>query len=488
MQLPDDVLGRPVQEAARLFALAFLEEAQAAAPRLTQGDDPEALHDLRVGLRRLKSALRAYRPYLRGALKKSLLRELRDLTDATGAGRDAEVLLAWVEAQRDGLLPREHSGLRWLVASLEHRRGEGYARVYGDVAPRFAVLAPKLRVGLEMYSVPMRLGEKRGVRTLAVALAELVLAHADELAKKLAQARTVNDEDAGHGARIATKRLRYLLEPVHHLVPGADGLLRDLKALQDVFGELHDLYVLAHELGDAASCAAAERARRLHDLALAGDPGGKSTRRAVREDERHGLIALATRVQVRRETLFRSVKRRFLGARAAALIDAAREVARELTAHAHRGQEIERKYLLSEVPPEVVAAPSKQLVQGYLPGERLIERLRKVVAADGTVTCFRTVKLGAGLVRVEVEEETPEELFRKLWPMTRGRRVSKRRHYLQEGERTWEIDVFLDRTLVLAELELGSAEEQVTLPAWLAPYVVREVTDEPEYVNARLAK
>ena len=44
----------------------------AAAPRLSAGDDPEALHDLRVGLRRLRSTLRAYRPYLRGALKKTL--------------------------------------------------------------------------------------------------------------------------------------------------------------------------------------------------------------------------------------------------------------------------------------------------------------------------------------------------------------------------------------------------------------------------------
>jgi len=488
MLIPDDVLARPVEEAARLFALAFLDEATAAAPRLSDGDDPEALHDFRVGLRRLRSALRAYRPALRGALKKSLAKELRALAAATGGGRDAEVLLAWVETQRDSLLPRERSGLSWLAASLERRRDDGYAAVQLDVAPRFAVLERKLRGALEVYHVPMRLGEKRSVRTLAVELAALVRHHADDLGAKLADVHATTDEEAGHEARIASKRLRYLLEPVRDRVPGAKELLRALKELQDLFGELHDLQVLAREIGDATSRAAAERARRLHDLALSENDGGASTRRAARDDERHGLITLATRVKARIDQLFLAANRRFLGVHTAALLDAGAEIARALEMHASAGQEIERKYLLSDVPPEAAAAPSKQVAQGYLPGEKLIERVRKVVHADGTVKCFRTVKLGAGLVRVEVEEEAPLELFKKLWPLTKGKRVSKRRHLVAAGERTWEIDVFVDRPLVLAEIELASAEEAVVIPDWLAPFVVREVTDESEYVNARLAK
>lgn len=488
MRIPDDVLARPVEEAARLFALACLDEATAAAPRLVDAADVEALHDFRVGLRRLRSTLRAYRPYLQGALKKALANELRELAAATGGGRDAEVLLAWVETQRGDVAPRERSGVDWLVLSLERRRDAGYATVHDDVAPRFDSLAAKLRASLETYSVPMRLGGVHSVRTLAVALAELVRAHTADLGKRLSEVREVTDEEAGHEARIASKRLRYLIEPVRDLVPGAKELIRDLKELQDVFGELHDLQVLARDIGDASSRAAAERARRLHDLALAGDPDGANTRRALRVEERHGLIALATRAKARIEALFRLAKRRFLGARGELLMSAARDLASALDGHGSAGKEIERKYLLSAVPPEAATAPSKRIMQGYLPGEKLIERVRKSIAPDGAVTCFRTVKLGAGLVRVEVEEETPEPLFRKLWPLTKGRRVSKRRHLVRVGERTWEIDVFLDRGLVLAEIELASAEEEVVIPLWLAPYVVREVTDESEYVNARLAK
>jgi CHAD domain-containing protein/CYTH domain-containing protein len=486
--IPDDVLARPVEEAARLFALAFLDEACAAAPRLADATDTEALHDFRVALRRLRSALRAYQPWLRGGVKKSLARELRALAAATGGGRDAEVLLAWVEAQSEHIAPRERTGVAWLTGALERRRDEGYAAVRGDVAPRFAAFEAQLRAGLEVYSVSMRLGERRSVRTLAAALAGLVREHAADLGEKLAQVASLADEEPAHDARISSKRLRYLLDPLRDKLPGARELLRELKELQDALGELHDLQVLAREIGDAAAHAAAERARRLHDLALEGDPDGTRTRRTLRDDERHGLLALATRVRARIAELFHAAEQRWLGPRSGGLVAAAGDVARALDAHASAGQEIERKYLLTGLPPEAAAAPAKVIEQGYLPGQKLIERVRRVVGPDGAVKCFRTVKAGAGLVRVEIEEETPLELFRKLWPLTRGKRVKKRRHMVVEGAHTWEIDVFLDRTLFLAEIELASAEEVVEVPAWLAPYVVREVTTESGLVNARLAK
>jgi CYTH domain-containing protein len=48
--------------------------------------------------------------------------------------------------------------------------------------------------------------------------------------------------------------------------------------------------------------------------------------------------------------------------------------------------------------------------------------------------------------------------------------------------------VFLDRTLVLAELEVEQVDEVVDLPQWLLDVLVAEVTDDPSYSNARLAQ
>jgi CYTH domain-containing protein len=116
-----------------------------------------------------------------------------------------------------------------------------------------------------------------------------------------------------------------------------------------------------------------------------------------------------------------------------------------------------------------------------------VERLRAVKAGEQE-TYYRTVKVGSGLVRTELEEETSDAVFRKMWPLTTGKRLTKRRHRVPNGELTWEIDEFTDRRLVLAEVELPEAGTEVEIPGWLQPYVEREVTGEVEFLNSTLAK
>jgi CYTH domain-containing protein len=58
---------------------------------------------------------------------------------------------------------------------------------------------------------------------------------------------------------------------------------------------------------------------------------------------------------------------------------------------------------------------------------------------------------------------------------------------MAEGELTWEIDEFLDRDLVLAEVELPGPGTGVPIPGWLQPYMDREVTEDWAYTNFRLA-
>jgi adenylate cyclase len=97
--------------------------------------------------------------------------------------------------------------------------------------------------------------------------------------------------------------------------------------------------------------------------------------------------------------------------------------------------------------------------------------------------------MGAGIQRIEIEEEAPEEFFQAVWPLTVGRRVHKRRYLVDDSGLVWEIDEFLDRpSLWLAELELTHADQKVTIPEWLAPFLEREVTDDPSYTNRALAK
>jgi len=151
-------------------------------------------------------------------------------------------------------------------------------------------------------------------------------------------------------------------------------------------------------------------------------------------------------------------------------------------------REIERKYLLRELPARVAGAPALEIDQGYLPGERINERVRRTRGSDG-VRYFRTIKAGSGIERSELEEETSELFFTTVWPLTRGCRVRKRRYLVDDNGVMWEIDEFLDREgLWLAEIELECADDVVVPPDWLRAAIEREVTEDPSYTNHALAR
>ena len=114
---------RPVEVPARLRAFGLLEGAAGASKRLRGDDDPEALHDLRVGLRRLRSTLRAYRSHLKGSVSKKLRKKLKALAGATSPARDTEVQLTWLDPQVEGLSEPQRTGGRWLIEHLSGRGG-----------------------------------------------------------------------------------------------------------------------------------------------------------------------------------------------------------------------------------------------------------------------------------------------------------------------------------------------------------------------------
>jgi CYTH domain-containing protein len=145
--------------------------------------------------------------------------------------------------------------------------------------------------------------------------------------------------------------------------------------------------------------------------------------------------------------------------------------------------EIERKFVLDEVPSAQLQGTGRRAIeQGYVDDAAEL-RLRRV---DGR--CVLTVKTGDGLVRGEVEREIDEDLFTALWALTEGRRLTKTRHEvpLDDGL-VAEVDVYDGALtgLVVAEVELDSldAAERFSPPAWLG----REVTGDKRWSNRSLA-
>jgi len=144
--------------------------------------------------------------------------------------------------------------------------------------------------------------------------------------------------------------------------------------------------------------------------------------------------------------------------------------------------EIERKFLVEELPAGISIETEEEIAQGYLTvGEDQV-RLRR--RGDHHLI---TVKRGRGLAREEVEVPLPRESFDELWPLTEGRRLRKTRRTTPVGGGTAEIDVYhppLDG-LVTVEIEFPDADAARAFapPPWFG----RELTDDERYSNERLA-
>ena len=157
--------------------------------------------------------------------------------------------------------------------------------------------------------------------------------------------------------------------------------------------------------------------------------------------------------------------------------------------------EIERKYHLQRVPAILFGRRGQHLRQGYLSADSndardaVFGRVRATGQPDGSESYTHTVKSGTGLVREERERSLTREEFEELWPQTTGRRIEKHRHRIAAAcvGLVWQVDIFVDRPLVLAEIELTHAEQPVSWPRWLRQVGAREVTDDERFTNAAIA-
>jgi len=156
--------------------------------------------------------------------------------------------------------------------------------------------------------------------------------------------------------------------------------------------------------------------------------------------------------------------------------------------------EIERVFLLRAMPEIPAGARELCIEQGYLPSSvarsdsLLGGRLRRTTRPDGMTVFHHTVKRGSGMIREEQEREISREEFEQHWPRTDLVRIVKTRYEVRVGDLVWQVDAF-DRPpgLVLAEIELPSADARILIPEWVIRVLAREVTDESAYTNRALA-
>lgn len=233
---PDDAVARAAR---KLMArqLAVLRESDAG---VRGGSDADAVHDMRVAVRRMRAVVRGLRDGFSPAMHESLYAELRWLGQELGPVRDLDVQLARVEAFAVALPPALRSSLDEFRDHLRGRRQEALAALVSVLASRryFRVLQQLERFVDGRARVPAT-GEARGP---VAALAAQTLAKAHHKLKKHGdKLRGAALPEQLHAVRIRAKRLRYGLEQFGVLAgkPARRTAAR-LTELQDVLGAYND--------------------------------------------------------------------------------------------------------------------------------------------------------------------------------------------------------------------------------------------------------
>ena len=153
------------------------------------------------------------------------------------------------------------------------------------------------------------------------------------------------------------------------------------------------------------------------------------------------------------------------------------------------GIEIERKFLVSGDAWRGAADKVVPMAQGYLNDLATVDSgamrtsVRVRIAGDEAFINLKSRELGH--TRQEFDYPIPVADARALLVLCVGGVIDKRRHYVSHVNHVWEVDEFLgdNAGLVVAEIELDSADEAFAMPEWAG----REATDAPRYYNLALA-
>ena len=253
----------PAGEAFRAIAFGCLRQIVANEPAVCAGH-AEALHQMRIGIRRLRAAIALFADVVSDGELEKVKTELKWIMRELGPARDLDVFAAGVLGPLREKHP-EHTGLAETHDAFEKKRKETYASVADAIRSarfRSAILdlAEWIEVGASWEDDDE---DSEALRTRQVAKhARKKLARLRKRTKRKGAELHQLSVAQRHRLRITAKRLRYATEFFANSFPGDASAKRRteslsaLKDLQDELGALNDLathHALIAERSDAAT-------------------------------------------------------------------------------------------------------------------------------------------------------------------------------------------------------------------------------------------
>ncbi len=269
----------PAPVAVARLLLRLLDTLESNVDGVLRDIDSEFLHDLRVAVRRTRSAIKLLGAVLPDKLAEHYQAEFKWLGDVTTPVRDLDVHLLGFDAMASGVEAASPADLEPLRAFLARRRALEVRRLAAALrGPRFRAIADDWRKALlELRDDGGPRRRRPTARTLALSTTGRAFRR---IAARGAAITPASPPESLHDLRKRAKELRYLLEffaPVHDPVAYRK-VVGDLKQLQDCLGDFQDSEVQRDEISSLAEAMLAERAAPAATLLAMGEIAAKLAR------------------------------------------------------------------------------------------------------------------------------------------------------------------------------------------------------------------
>jgi CHAD domain-containing protein len=208
------------------------------------GEDPEEVHDMRVGMRRMRSTLRLLGAYYKTKTVDPYLVEMRKLAEALGVVRDLDVMIAELQAYQAKLDETGKADLQPALDQLDKERTKARKDLirlldkgaYRDFIKDFSAFLTKPGKG----ALPVDVDDIHPYQVRHL-LPELLYQHLAEV-KAYDSALTDADGVTLHALRIEFKRLRYAVTIFSDVLGGSiNDFITELKTIQDHLGKIADI-------------------------------------------------------------------------------------------------------------------------------------------------------------------------------------------------------------------------------------------------------
>ncbi|WKY47135.1 CHAD domain-containing protein [Eubacteriaceae bacterium ES3] len=233
----------PVQTAAKEIAIKRCDDIEEAFKDYYENpDDMEAVHQVRVKIRKLRGVLNFFKPMMVPGIYIRVQSDLKDLANQFGDARETDVFLE--ELQRIEMFARD-----WKFIELE--------KIFIDKKNTSrSTLKKNLKVSqvanrlLAIYSVI----EKEEIFDNAFnedanSFIKRGISRWIKKTEKAVVRMNVADPDSIHEVRILSKKIRYVLESVSFMLNHSEAKkLKGFESIQDDLGTVHDAYVNADVL------------------------------------------------------------------------------------------------------------------------------------------------------------------------------------------------------------------------------------------------